>query len=228
MRMNLQYVHLPQEFTWLLQSNMQSTGNGFSHLKKTIWSTSNFQSLASRTFSDLEGHLSFEKVITSLGWLGFRDRLAGAYLYHQKYGVFPEEPCLDLVSDILDFEDSLKGQTIDGYNRAFLLGFYLKMNLLGQKRNNHSFKVSMISSDVSKLLELVNTKTTYIDWLYISLANACEVHGLERVRKLLEAGGGFASLRRGMTNDQDYQFIRSFLAYGASIGHLEVFYNPTI
>ncbi len=228
--MDIRYINLPEDFTVLLQSNMQSSGNGFAYLKKSLWNTASFQSLVSRSCRDLDENLTFEKLITSLGWYGLRDRLAGTYLYHQKHGVFPDGPTIDLVSDILELEDLVKDQTVDGYNRAFLLGFYFKMSLLSDKKNTHSSteQQTLVPSDVLELLKLVKTKTAHIDWLCLSLMKACGVHGKDRVLKLLTGGGGFASLRSSMNDDQEYQFVRSMLAYGASIGHHEVFHNPTI
>jgi hypothetical protein len=228
--LSAKYVSLPQEFTFLLQSNMQTTGAGYSELKKSLWGKPSFQSMLVRTCLDIDSNLSFEKIITSLGWLGLRDRMAASYIHYQKYGVYPQSPSLDLIEDILSFENKVKGKTVDGYSRSFLYGFYKKMTALKEQKNTRQVNpdFSIVPQGVQNLLGLVKTRTAFIDWLCLTLESACEVHGEERVKKLIEAGGGFASMRQGLSRDQDYQLMRRYLSYGASIQHMDVFYNPTV
>ena len=128
--MYFDYVHLPDEFCTLLKSNMQTTGSGYQFLRKQLWDRPHFQAILKRACADLNGSLSFERIINSLGWLGLRDRLASTYLYHQEFGHFPDVVLLKNIEDILQFEEQLKSQTIDGHGRHFLYCFYIKMNLL--------------------------------------------------------------------------------------------------
>lgn len=238
--MTSKYVNLPREFIILLQSNMQTSGHGYALLRKSLWSSASFQSMIARTCSDIDGNLSFEKIINSLGWLGLRDRFANAYLHYQKFGRFPQAPTLELVEDILDFESKLKGNTVDGYGRAFLFGFYKKMNYFKEESQLTSINGSLkntrqeglpfkiISDDSYKLLGIMKSRCAFIDWLCLAVDSTCEFHGFERVHKLISSGGGFASLRHGLDKKQEYLLMRRFLSYGASIQHMDVFYNPTV
>lgn len=209
---------------------MQTTGAGYAQLKKSLWHKPAFQSMLVRTCLDIDKQLSFEKIITSLGWLGLRDRIAASYLHYQKFGVFPQSQTLDLIEDILDFENQVKGKTVDGFSRAFLYGFYKKMHLLREQKNTRQVEgaFSVVGEDILKLISLVKTRTAFIDWLCLTLESACEFHGAERVGKLINAGGGFASLRQGLDRKQEYLMMKRFLSYGASIQHMDVFYNPTV
>lgn len=214
-----------------MQSNMQTSGAGYVALKRELWSTASFQAILARTCRDVDTNLGFEKIITSLGWLGLRDRIAASYLGYQRDGHFPHNPDLSLVEDILKMEDTLKTKTVDGYSRAFLLGFYKKMLHYRKNRNNvgdHADLPVLLSKDVSKVLSLVKTRTAFIDWLSVSIEGLLRFEGEERISQIISAGGGLAALKKSLNSGQREDLTRQMLAYGASIGHTEAFSNPTV
>ncbi len=229
--MEYTYVLLPSQFIQLLQSNMQTSGSGYAQLRREFWHTPNFQAMLYRTCRDVDQQLGFEKIITALGWYGLRDRLAASYLGYQRDGQFPHVPDLSLVEDILQLEDKLKTKTVDGYNRAFLLGFYKKMLWYRKKRNTRKLEGEvdeLLSSQTYKLLELVKTRTSFIDWLALALEGLGKFEDGERVAQIIKAGGGLVALKKGLGRGQQEQLIRDWVAYGASIGHTEAFSNPTV
>lgn len=225
------YVHLPEEFTSLLQMNMQTSGEGYAHLKRNCWPAPQFQSVACRASKDLGHNMSFEQTINTLGWLGLRDRMAAYYLNHQFHGHYPETTTLELLEDILEFEEAVKNISLNGYSRAFLFGFYLKMgyfeeqNMSGKTPNK---QMKLISDDIIEVLNLVEKRIIPLDWLCLSLHYLLKFRGKEKVLKLLRAGGGFESLKSEISPQEEFLMTKAFLAYGASIYQQEAFYNPTV
>ena len=51
------YVNLPLEFTTLLQHNMQTSGKGYSLLKRDFWALPQFQSVVARATHDLGNYM---------------------------------------------------------------------------------------------------------------------------------------------------------------------------
>lgn len=229
--MNYSYILLPGEFIYLLQANMQTSGAGYAYLKRELWNTSTFQSILARTCRDVDSQLGFEKIITSLGWLGLRDRIAASYLGFQRDGQFPHNPDLKLIEDILRAEDLLKMKTVDGYSRIFLLCFYKKMLHFRKMRNSVGEATELpplLTKETLKVLGLVKTRTAFIDWLSVSVEGLLKFEDEERISQIISAGGGLAALKKGLNSGQREELTRQWLAYGSSINHIEAFSNPTV
>jgi len=228
--MAFDYIHLPREFTFLLRSNMQSTGYGFSYLKKTLWERPGFNALVAQLCGDLGKRITFEKVTTSLGWLGLRDRIAAAYLHHAEYGVFPSQSNLLPLKEVLDFEDSLKGFSVDGHSRAFLLGFYLKMGIIKELRaeNKDTAERNLLSKDLPVVLNIAGSRVTEIDWLCLSLHYFLKNLGKERVLQSLDEEGSFINLKNQLDEQQRYKMTKGLLAYAASIGDKDALYSHRV
>jgi|GEM_PF-1978320 hypothetical protein len=225
------YVHLPEEFVTLLQSNMQTSGSGYARLKRDYWQRPHFQSVLSRATADLGNRQSFEQLINTLGWLGLRDRLAAFFLEHQAKGYYPKSFTLESIEDILAFEDEVKSLNLNGYSRAFLIGFYLKMGHYEEQVAQGKpiqKNIALISQDVLDVLALAKTRVAQVDWLCLSLHYLIKFRGVDKVKKLIRGGGGYSSLKSELTPQQEFTMMKAFLAYGASIYHNEAFHNPVV
>jgi hypothetical protein len=219
------YVWLPPDFVFLLQSDMQATGYGFQYLKKTLWNKPQFQSVYLRATRDLDLGTGFEKAINSLGWLGVRDRMCSLYLHHQRTGHYPNSTNLDNIKDILKFEEAVALKTTQGHSRAYLLAFYLSMEQHHHKGNVHPVSElnRFIDKNMKELLLGIKTKTMDIDWLLLSLHYFLKFLDADRVKKLVLTNGNFMALRETLTKQQQYEFYRAMLSYGASIQNGEHF-----
>jgi hypothetical protein len=228
--MNFGYIHLPREFCFLLQSNMQTSGSGFQYLKKTFWSRPSFQGVLRLACHDMGSSISFERVINSLGWLGLRDRLAACYLHHQQYGRFPKAPTLHDVEEILNFEKKCSSSTVDGLSRPFLLAFYLKMGLLYFQRHypHEKFVNNWDTPEVFEILKLSKTRVEKIDWLFVSLLHLSKSIDSKRMRETLGQANGHASLVALLSQEKRYEYTRALAEYGASIGDKDVFVNHEV
>lgn len=217
--MYFDYVHLPDDFCLLLKSNMQTTGAGYQYLRKNLWDRPQFQAILSRACADINGTLSFERIINSLGWYGLRDRLASTYLYHQEFGYFPDQVLLKNIEDILHFEEQVKLQTIDGHGRHFLYAFYIKMNLYYIKRTNPkgTYHNNLMSKSSLDIIKSFSKRSVEIDWLCITIHHFCEFIGEEKVAAVLESGGSYKELYENLSSQQRYTMNENFLSYASSI-----------
>ena len=223
--MNFGYIHLPREFCFLLQSNMQTSGRGYQYLRKEFWSRPSFQGVLRHACHDMGSAISFERVINSLGWLGLRDRLAATYLHHQQHGKFPQAPTLHDVEDLLSFEKNCEGNTVDGYSRAFLLAFYLKMGLFYFQRHypTEKFTHNWETPEIYDVISSSKSRVERIDWLFLSLMHLRKSVGAEAIKESLGKYDGYLSLAASLSKEAKYEYTRSLIEYGASIGDKEVF-----
>ena len=228
--MNFGYIHLPREFCFLLQSNMQTTGKGYQYLKKEFWSRPGFQGVLRHACHDMGSSISFEKVINSLGWLGLRDRLAACYLHHQQFGRFPNAPTLHDVEEILAFEKRCSSSTVDGYSRSFLLGFYLKMGLFYFKRHypHEKFSLNWDTPDIFQALNSGSARVEKIDWLFLSLLHLNKNLNFKLLDENLGLEFGHREVAQKLTQESRYEYTRAMLEYGASIGDRDVFINHEV
>ncbi len=228
--MNFGYIHLPREFCFLLKSNMQTSGKGHQYLKKDFWSRPSFQGVLKHACHDMGSAVSFERVINSFGWLGLRDRLAACYLHHQQFGRFPNAPTLHDVEELLSFEKNCSISSLDGHSRSFLLAFYLKMGLFYLKRHypNEKFSNDWDTVEICELLKHNKVKVERIDWLFLSLLHLKNNLGIEKLKSEISGTGGHNTLINSMGQEDRYNYTKTLMEYGASIGDKDVFINHEV
>lgn len=220
------YVRLPFEFTDLLKSNMNTKGDGFKKLKTNYWNQGSMKTVISLSFQTIDKQGRFDRILHSLGWLGLRDRMASSYIQYLHEGHFPADPNQDYVKDILYLEDVLKPYTIDGHNRGFLLGFYLKMAMTskGKKfKNNWS-----ITSEALSLLDLGSSKLLNIDWLCLTLQLALNYKKHDYLASELKAGASFSDIYNDLPLKERTHLLYDLTTYGSSIFEQEMFYSKVV
>lgn len=229
--LDLQTMRLPDYFTLLLRINMQSSGKNFASLDRYVYERAHFRSLVSRYFSDVDPKVRIPSIVKSLGWHGFRDRLANIFLEKMMSGKFPQHTKLDHVKEILEFEERVKKYTVDGYSRSFLLAFYLKSYLIWEMSEGGGlaeFDQFQILSDVGQALELNGSRAIKIDWIILSLCLYSKFLGQDILVKELKSGKKFSELFQLLDDNQKRDKISNMLSYGASIGEQELFTSDRV
>jgi hypothetical protein len=221
--MTISYTRLPSEFIDLLKSNMNTRGDGYRKLKTLYWHSGSFKAVTSKCFSSIDKQGRFDRIIHSLGWLGFRDRLAASYIHYLQDGHFPDEPNVELINDILTLEDSLKPYTIDGHNRGFLIGFYLKVS-----RQSNGQAGALISKETLDLLDIGSSKLLSIDWLCLSLELMLKYKKYNYLKEALSSGANFRDLLFDLPDKEREGLMYDLTTYGASIEEQEMFFNRVV
>ncbi len=228
--MAVMYSALPTDFIDLLKLDMNTRGAGFKKLKSTYWHEGSINSLVKKCFFDIDPTSRFERIIHSLGWLGFRDRLAAAYIEYQLTGHFPNIPDINYIEDILKLEEELKPYTIDGHGRGFLLGFFIKMSLCESVRKDPSKELLPISinQEVINLLDLGQSKLLHIDWLCITLLEISNFKRITYLKENLKSGVNFKDLLSDLPSSEREKIIYNLVTYGASIKDREIFFDEVV
>jgi hypothetical protein len=222
---NFPYVSLPEYYTRLLTSNIQSTALANNNLELYINANKELNTLVKRIFKDIDPDGFLGKILSISGWVGIRNRLAAVYLEHAMTGKFPEVANLGLVSDLINVENKLRHFTPQGFNRAFLLAFYAKMSLIKIKMISDSRELSplIIKDEHIEFMKLSKAKSVRIDWLMLQLIQFEHFLGLERMNGLLKGETRYSSLFSLLSSEEQTQMIDNFMTYGASIYDTDIF-----
>ncbi|WP_372653107.1 hypothetical protein [Halobacteriovorax sp.] len=227
--MEYHFANLPDDYTHLLKSSMQSSGKSFSELQQYITERKGMYLLFRQIFKDIDSSGNVDKVLKSSGWHGIRDRFSCMYIENLISGEFPTSVQTGNCYGILGFEDLLKPFSIGGYSRSFLLGFYLKVssieqNLLGKSTSANSFDIN----DVLEVLKLSSARTVKIDLLVILIKHLIYFLELDTVKSLILNGERYEDIYERLSEEQKLLMANNFLAYGSSINEKEIFIKEDI
>lgn len=205
---------------------MQMSGQGFSNMREYITSQKPLLTLVQIIFQDLGNKLDLTSIVKAVGWTGFRNRLANAYVDYAMYGEYPTTPNTRNISLMIDLEEDLKPFTVAGFSRGFLLGFYLRMAQVQQEKSGKDF--SLMTDELIKLLKLSKIKIVKVDWLLLSLYHLEGFLGRDMLLSNFDKEIGFEKIYSKLTEEQKNTMMENLLSYGYSIGDEEVFYSKTV
>lgn len=223
---NLPVLNLPDYFTLILRSNMQVSGQNFSTLNSYVYSKAPLLALVNKIFKEFGPNVEVGRIIKSLGWVGFRNRIANAFLEYELNGYFPDVLDSSLIIDLINIEEDVKQYEVSGYSRGFLLGFYLKIIEIRReknKQNKFQFDLNFIP-----FFEFSNSRFPGIDWSYLMILHFNEFLGEKKLKKYLVNKIGFDHIYGELTEDQKIIFAENLLSYGCSIGESDIFYATQV
>ncbi len=217
------YISLPEYFTLFLRSNMQSTGENYSGMNSYAQSSPPLQMIFKKFFKDIDLDGKPSLILKSIGWFGVRNRLADIFLdYHLKDEFSYQGKGLTHTKEIIALENDLVKHSVEGYNRAFLLGFYFQMAKIGAQKVQK--KTSFFQGEeLIMLLEKAQSKSVKIDWLMVLLAHFSHFMGAEELGPYLNSKAGISLLLECLEDDHKKIFYQNMLNYGASINDPEIF-----
>jgi hypothetical protein len=170
-------------------------------------------------------------MLTALGWDGFRNRLAEAYIYHARYNKYPLDIELDEVNDVIDIEKRFDFLFVESNGRSFLFGLYLKLTDIALEKRGESGGHELISIplDVDEVLIKGTSKTDTPDWLILMVWNLVKQIGQQDTFNLLKStGGDIDKIFNKLTTEQYEDFMYSVLRYGQGINDEDFFLGKRV
>lgn len=221
----LPYVSMPDHLTYLLRSNMTSNGPLYRDIHQYVYKRKGLYELVRKNFTDIDPYGAADKLVKSLGWSGFRDRLAAIYLNYMWRGSYGESNDLRTVQEILSLEQFLSTNTVQNYSRSFLLGFYLKSAELSGLIIPDDFQLKSLVSDeeLKGMLKAMGSRVIKIDWLILQLLHFRSYLGFSKLVQMLNRACSYAELYGELSMDQREEMAKNMLAYGASIEEINIF-----
>lgn len=222
-KFQLPHVIMPAEFITLLKTNLSVTTSPAPVFDIIRPNQAIYMSLE-QAFKEFDDGRGLEKTMLALGWSNFRERFASIYVYKAIHGNFPLHTSMDLVEDIIAFENRFSAHSIHGVSRVFMLGFYLRLaNIQVQRRESNKFLELKIPAEVETLLKLSMGRSEKLDWLILILTHL--VHGLGEkiVANAIMGGKKLDDLYSLMSSESRKEMLDNLLAYGASINEQDIF-----
>lgn len=204
---------------------MTSNGPLYRDIHQYVYKRKGLYELVRKNFTDIDPYGAADKLVKSLGWSGFRDRLAAIYLNYMWRGSYGESNDLRTVQEILSLEQFLSTNTVQNYSRSFLLGFYLKSAELSGLIIPDDFQLKSLVSDeeLKGMLKAMGSRVIKIDWLILQLLHFRSYLGFSKLVQMLNRACSYAELYGELSMDQREEMAKNMLAYGASIEEINIF-----
>ena len=228
-------VNLPNYFTLLLRANMNSSVQINDNLDNHLLRDDSFLGLSGYLLkNDDKKNLSAHSLVRNLGWTGIRDRLTTLYLDYMENDFFSRSESDRNISYLFNLEENVKEFSVQGYSRAFMLGFYLKsVQIMSLKIDIDEYVLKGgvfddFDPDVFELVSLSKSRNIKIDWALIMIQNFLWVYGKDELLKRVKRGSGYTELYHEMETEQKERYIQNCLTYGYSINEKDTFINDII
>jgi len=221
---NLPSIQIPDVFSRLCRHSMYNTRISYGEITDILQEDQFLKFYIEAAFAQYLKKGGILGMLTALGWEGFRNRLAEAYIFKARHGTYPDELVLDEVYDVLDIEKRFEFLTVEGNSRAFLFGFYLKLCDI-HIENEEDFvgaEFITIPPELDEILIKGKSKGESPDWLIVITWILFDILGGDEAFKLLEASRGkFSQVVSHLDEDQYDQMMSAVLKYGYGINDQE-------
>jgi hypothetical protein len=224
-------LFLPIDFVGLLKLNLNAQTDTHSIIFQYILDRPNFKNFVEEKFVEFDAKRRLDYILQSLGWKNFRDRLAGLYIEHVLYNRFPVRTSNKAGQEFRQFEDSLINYTVDGYNRGFMLAFYLKMAKLSSYQNvdvqnRAQFDISL---QTFELLKHIPKKVIKIDWILLISHQLAEFLGFEKLLEILtKEKFDYKNIYNRLTNIDKKKYCDTLLNYAYAINENDFFVDTNV
>ncbi len=216
-----EFVTMPVEFARLFQVNMESVGISFKSLPTKAVSNKAFYSLAKMSFPSESGEeFDFSVILKKLGWHGVRDKLANQYLHFAKYNQYSKKLETTLIHDLVDLEEDYSLYSVQGFSRAYLLGFYFKLwELQGENPAYAKEIVSIIrDKNFKSLIEISSNRIAQTDVMILLMLHFKDFLGMEKLKSLISSAKGFLTIYNSLSSENRNLLMRNISRYLLSVG----------
>ncbi|MFN8369912.1 MAG: hypothetical protein U0T83_04705 [Bacteriovoracaceae bacterium] len=221
-------LYLPQDFVGLLKVNVAEKSENWRKIIEYVWSHPTLYYIVQNCFQGLDQKKPVDYIINTLGWKNFRDRLGAIFLYHFKYGMYPNQATLTNMDDVLKLNAIIENYAFIGSSRGYMFGLYLKFVQVMIEKNEMILNPNdlKLNSDIINLLKLMNRKVERIDWLLIIIWHMVGFLGLEPVKNELTGNSlDYKKFLKKIKPEEREFFIQNCLMYGQAIHEPEIFTN---
>jgi hypothetical protein len=222
---------MPEYFTELLRANMQSTGSMFNELGHYVSERPGFKSLVTRAFREIDDKANVNQIVKSLGWHGFRDRLAAMFIERQESESFSETVDLSKSLELIALEDDFKDLTVGGYSRVFMLAFYLRLTLINlelEGREGNHEDLLLDEGLKQLLLKYSSSRTIKLDYALLTFKHFYRYLGADQFESCLANKVSYEECLSRLSHRQSENLTSNLLSYGCSIGEHTFFYSEVI
>jgi hypothetical protein len=222
--LRLPVIKLPNEFTNLLKIKIYNADESVDNIIRYIYDDKFLTNLVGNCFKEFDSEKKIKKIIISLGWKHFRDRLASVYIHKAIFNSYPKSTDIHITNELQLFEENFERFSLKTNSRSFLLAFYLKFLEIKLREEGQTLKILEIIDEAKEFLDLSTARQSKIDWLILLAWHVAVFIGVDQLKVLYKAKKlNFADVFDRFSEEQKRTLIDNFLSYGCSIGEDEMF-----
>ncbi len=224
-------VKIPDSITKLCELQLKNSKKTFSTLYDVVEGDPFLSILVKEVFKDYLKKGGMLNMLSALGWEGFRNRLAEAYLHHMRYKKLPNSVVINEIQDVIDFEKRYDFLFSEHNSRAFLLGFYLKTAQIYLEENNqfYDYDFLFVPVEVDEILILGKSKSMMPDWLIVTVWSLFKLYGKDKTVELIKNTKGDFQTILNLIGKNDYRkIVEGLLKYGNGINDLQFFIGEKV
>jgi hypothetical protein len=224
-------ISLPRELCQLLCSNMNASVDSSAIIQNFINERPAFRFFIEEKFKEFDKKKRMDYIIQSLGWNGFRDRLANLYLHHILHHKFPHRTSTQHIQELGRLEQRISQYSVEGYSRGFLLAFYLLCVRLTQRKEDPSNQgpSELFSRKLIDLMKYSHTRIIKVDWVLLLLLHYEHFLGHESLKGALQVPNfSYQKLYEELTPGQRQTMNENLLTYAFSIHEADMFADELV
>ena len=226
MNISFPIVFIPEGLRWLLDVHLNNSKKSYTIIMEEILNDHFLKIHIHKVFKKYIRNNSIDSFINTIGWKGFRDRLAATYLFHFEHGYFPDEEVNTGIDELLKFENQLSGMFPEGSNRIFVLGIFFKLcEIASKKDHEQNWESHLDLSDfLISQIQKGEQKITKPDWLVFCMIHFEKYINKDKFQEIVNKGkGNFYLFLKELDEKQKEILMTNLLRYGASINEEEMF-----
>ena len=141
--------------------------------------------------------------------------------------MYPDAHGTDYSRGISTFERKVSPYSVNGFSRAYLFGYYLKMARI-HTNSSEEFNFLNISDEVINVLSYTKSRVIKIDWLLMMVIHFNFFLGNKVLVTELKKDTKFDVLYDSLSEEEKTLFLENMLAYGASIDDPDTFSSKLV
>lgn len=222
----LPIIKLPGPMTQLCSLDLKNTKNCHGQIIMIVEKDPFLSVFVKKALKEFSGKGGLATILNNLGWQGFRNRLAEAYLHYAKNGRYPNFLELKEVLPAIELERRFDFLFAENNARMFLLGMYLKLCEI-EFENNDYLSINDyqgISHEVDQILSYGKSKIETPDWLVVSVWSLYNRVGKTKCLEYFQAyKGDFEFIMKNIPKKEYGDFMMDLLVYGHAINDNQFF-----
>lgn len=225
MEEKLTFTRVPRSIYWICSANLRHTKQSYSAIMDHLQDAPELKLILEAAFPTGLGRPSLEAQMAGLGIKGIRDRITEIYLQKLEKGEFPRFVEPGKVLAIRDFENRFLDYSGSDDFRLFMLGTYLAMKDIENKKlfgieTSHI----IISPEVDEILYSCDKRSPKLDWLIVALNSLLKFWTKSKVLQKGALGPKEIALAVTKLSDKEKMiFLNDMSTYGSAIGENEFF-----
>ncbi|MGB0453377.1 MAG: hypothetical protein ACPGJV_06650 [Bacteriovoracaceae bacterium] len=207
---------------------MQPGSDAYKDLFTAMRTDLSFRGLFHKNFREYDEKLDPRKMVNSLGWETFRNKMLALFVFYKKHGHYPEVLEHGDIEDILELDRKYQRFSVEGHSRVILLGLYLKLHGWEYPEEEGLLNALIEDEDIFRLVKMTKIRELRLDFLILSLCLFKKLLGTKKFVEKFESNTDYDFYFDQLSHNHKQEFLDAMLKYCASIKDAALFLKEEV